>query len=147
MVFCIVKPLVLVLSVISLNGFVFPFIVMEMGGSRVEKKFLLFQSQFRSVIQVHNKLELGAFGSERSKFLFCSIRVLLVLAPSQKPTKHEKVMTTLELSRQFEGFQDMMKQSLDKLCALESWHRGITKIWSKLQFSPSKHPLIIAIPS
>ena len=78
-------------------------------------------------------MELGAFGSERSKFLFCSIRVLLVLAPSQKPTKHEKVMTTLEeLSRQFEVFQDMMKQSLDKLCGLESWHRGITKIWSKL---------------
>jgi len=71
-----------------------------------------------------------------------------VLAPSQKPTKHEKVMTTLEeLSRQFEVFQDMMKQSLDKLCALESWHEGRTKIWSKLQFSPSKHHLIIAIPS
>ena len=33
------------------------------------KKFLLFQSQFHSVIQVHNKLELGAFGSERSIFL------------------------------------------------------------------------------
>jgi len=41
---------------------------MEMGGSRVEKKFLLFQSQIHSVIQVCNKLELGAFGSERSKF-------------------------------------------------------------------------------
>ena len=50
----------------------------------------------------------------------CSIGVLLVLAPSPKPTKHEKVMAMLEeLSKQFEGFQDMMKQSLDKLCALE----------------------------
>jgi len=59
----------MVLSIISLNGFVFSFIVMEMGGSRVEKKFLLFQSQIHSVIQVCNKLELGAFGSERSIFL------------------------------------------------------------------------------
>ena len=54
------------------------------------------------------------------KKIVCSIGVLLVLAPSPKPTKHEKVMAMLEeLSKQFEGFQDMMKQSLDKLCALE----------------------------
>ena len=54
------------------------------------------------------------------KKIVCSIGVLLVLAPSPKPTKHEKVMATLEeLSKQFEGFQDMTKQSLDKLCTLE----------------------------
>jgi hypothetical protein len=38
-------------------------------------------------------------------FFFFSIRVLLVLAPSRKPTKHEKVMAMLELSKQFRGFQ------------------------------------------
>jgi hypothetical protein len=50
-------------------------------------------------------LESGAFGSERS--FFFSIRVLLVLAPSRKPTKHEKVILAMleELSKQFRGFQ------------------------------------------
>jgi len=50
-----------------------------------------------------------------------------VLAPAKKPTKFEKQMAaTLEdLAKQFEGFQSMMKQTLDELSDLKTW-RGCT---------------------
>jgi hypothetical protein len=59
--------------------------------------------------------------SEGTRNFFRS--VVCVLAPAKKPTKFEKQMAAAleDLAKQFEGFQSMMKQTLDELSDLKTW--------------------------
>lgn len=50
-----------------------------------------------------------------------------MLAPPRKPSKAQQQMATDldDLSKQFQGFQEMMKQALDELTSLKSWRGAV----------------------
>ena len=50
-----------------------------------------------------------------------------MLAPTRKPSKLEQQMAANieDLAKKFEGFQEMMQKTLDKLSGLETWRRSV----------------------